>query len=342
MLWASPDTVSGPQRTAGSQLVRLKIGPGHYVHLKDPCPVRFRGRWHLYGTGVTAPDCFEVLRATSRALDGPWRLHSPIRLPSSLKGACLAAPGMIVEGSAVHMFLQTEYAALGGRIEHLLSYDDGLSFEHCDSALEPCAASSEAGVYDPHPAKLNGDCYLIYAGFTTVGEPNIHLAISDSRSWAGPWRPLGPVLSHEEVPFHNRRGSSSYEWGLEGPQLLELPGGKILLIATCFLRWGEPGARQRAFAAVASQPQGPYTPIGPLLEPPSGGENGHATAHVEGNRLAVVLQERKGATEPWRYTLLRRPLEALLLPTGLQRGAFVTLATALGSTGMDLSASTMV
>ena len=33
-------------------------------------------------------------------------------------------------------------------------------------------------------------------------------------------------------------GRPGYEWGLEGPQLVELPSGDVMLVAVCFLGGG--------------------------------------------------------------------------------------------------------
>ena len=290
------------------EAVRL-YGDG-YLEVKDPCVVRVEACWHLYGTGVTGPHRFEVLHASSDSPGGPWALHSPIRMPAALQGSCLGAPGVIAQGHGVHMFLQTDYNVFGGRVEHLMSRDGGATFAHSDTALRSERHGAEAGIYDAHPAEIGGRRYLSYSAFSVVGEPDIHLARSLSDSWDGPWERLGPILRHEDVPFHNARGAPGYEWGLEGAQLLELPGGNVLLNAVCFLDEGPSGSRQRVFTAHASMPEGPYTTAGPIFDAAEG-EHGHASALLEGGDIVFFLQRRAGAGQPWRYATMRVAHEAL-------------------------------
>ena len=113
-----------------------------------------------------------------------------------------------------------------------------------------------------------------------------------SDSWFGPWKRLGKILDHSEVPHHNSREHPDYEWGIEGAQLVELPDGRMLLNATCFLPEGARGSRQRVFFAIADKVEGPYQSLGPVLDPGEPGENGHSTVMVDGNELTLVLPER--------------------------------------------------
>jgi hypothetical protein len=286
--------------------------PG-YVEVKDPCPVHDGTRWHLFGTGVTGPHRFEVLHATAAALGGPWRPHSPVAV-RGLEGTCVAAPGLVAEGSRLHMFLQTDYDRLDGRIEHLVSDDAGESFQLSDTSLTSLPESGEAGIYDPHPAEIAGRRYLVYSAFTIPGEPDVHLARSQSGGWDGPWERLGVILRHEDVTHHNQRGTRGYEWGLEGAQLVGLPDGRVLLNAVSFLPDLPAGCRQRVFFAVGHSPPGPYRVFGPAVQPLGGdraGENGHATALVDGHTLTLTFQER-GVEDPrWRYGLATVPLHCL-------------------------------
>src|ERR1700712_1495830 len=96
----------------------LSLRNSAYEEVKDPCVVHDGRTWHMYGTGILAPNVFEILHATAASLDGPWILNDPVRTPG-LRGTCVAAPGIVVEDGTIHMFLQTEYDVLGGRIEHL-------------------------------------------------------------------------------------------------------------------------------------------------------------------------------------------------------------------------------
>jgi len=75
--------------------------------------------WHLSGTGITAPGRFEVLHATGHQLDGRGR--SGPRRGSRRCREGVAAPGVIADGEMLHRFLQSDFSALGGRMEHLLA-----------------------------------------------------------------------------------------------------------------------------------------------------------------------------------------------------------------------------
>jgi hypothetical protein len=278
--------------------------PTLYPDVKDPSPVFDGTRWHLFGTGCGLPGGAEVLHCTARALSGPWREEPRAVLcgVDGLRHHC--APGVVAEGERLHLFLQQEFDVLGGHIEHLVSDDGGASFVRTGTALHSDAALGEAGVYDADAARVGGRCYLVYAAMSVVGQPDLYLARSRSHSWDGPWARLGCILDHSRVPCHNQVGGEDYEWGLEGPQLLELPGGGVLLTAVCFLPDRPPGDRQRLLLALAEEPTGPYVVLGPAVLPagPGGsGENGHGTAVLDDDGLIhFVYQERAGDGRPWR------------------------------------------
>jgi hypothetical protein len=289
----------------------LQLEAGTYIEAKDPCPVYDGEEWHLFGTGISGADQFEILHATSASLNGPWRPAPGPVLPA-LSGSCLAAPGVVCEGSLLHMFLQTDFDLFDGRIEHLVSEDNGLSFTHAGTALVSLPDSDQAGIYDAHPAQIEEERYLVYSAFRNIGMPDIHLARSAGQGWEGPWERLGAILCHEQVPFHNVRGAEDYEWGLEGAHLLALADGQVLLTAVCFLPQGQCGSRQRVFLAVADEVRGPFTPLGPIMPRADGsGENGHAVTVLDGEELAVVLQERDGPDGRWGYAVARLPVALL-------------------------------
>jgi hypothetical protein len=281
-----------------------------YVEVKDPCPVFDGIRWQLFGTGVTRPHVFEILRATAPRVTGPWLIQAPISL-GGITGGCVGAPGVIAEDGLLHMFVQTEYNRVGGTIEHLISADCGATFRRRPTALAADPGKREAGIYDPHPAVINGERLLVYSAFSVVGQPDLHLARSTGDTWDGPWERLGPILSHEQVPWHNQRGHEAYEWGLEGAQLLLLPDGRILLNAVGFQTMAPIGTRQRVFLAVGPAPTGPFTVGEPAITPIDGngsGENGHATVVIDGDHLALVFQERDAPDGRWRYALATAPI----------------------------------
>jgi hypothetical protein len=170
--------------------------------------------------------------------------------------------------------------------------------------LRSAAGTPEAALYDPDPCVFGGERYLTYAAMSVVGQPELYLARSRTSSWDGPWERLGCILEHRQVEAHNQIGDDDYEWGLEGPHLLELPDGRCLLTAVCFLSSRPPGDRQRVLSAIADRPEGPYTVLGPLIEPHTSdgsGENGHGTAVVSRGEVHLVYQERSGHGKPWRY-----------------------------------------
>ncbi|MDQ3895673.1 MAG: hypothetical protein M3326_00240 [Actinomycetota bacterium] len=278
--------------------------PRRYPDLKDPSPVFDGRRWHLFGTGCGLSTGPEILHAVAPSLQGPWREKPPPVLQGVEEIRYPCAPGVVAEGRRLHLFLQHEFDVLGGHIEHLVSDDGGAHFLKTGTALLSDAAAGEAGVYDPDAAEIAGERYLSYAGMSVVGQPDLYLARSVTGSWDGPWARLGCILDHDRVHCHNQVGASDYEWGLEGPQLLELPGGAVLLTGVCFLPGRPRGHRQRLLLAVAEAADGPYCLLGAAVEPsgPGGaGENGHGTAVLGGDGLVhFVYQERAGDGLPWR------------------------------------------
>jgi hypothetical protein len=286
-----------------------KIGPlyqeSQFKDIKDPCPV-FDGKlWHIFGSGGSVRDeKWKILHATAPDIHGPWTECDPIVL-DGVMGDHVAAPGVIYEENMFHMFVQTDFLATSGIIEYLTA-DDSCCFKKINTALTSLPGTEEAGIYDPHPFVFKGEKYVVYSGTPRVEEhgvffisqPDIFLARSES--WTGPWTRLGKILDHTHIAWHhNQRDSERYEWGIEGPQLIELPNGKILLNATCFLPEGRFGTRQRVFFATADSPLGPFVSLGPVigeeLEEWESGENGHAAAVVEGNLLHLFYQARSGS-----------------------------------------------
>ncbi|MEO6508644.1 MAG: hypothetical protein ABIO02_01710, partial [Patescibacteria group bacterium] len=230
-----------------------------------------------------------------------------------------------------HMFIQTEFLGLNGRIEYLKS-KAGDVFDFVTTAIQPLQDTltpeelsimqeriPEAGLYDSHPAMINGQKYLLYSGASEVGRPDIYLVKSSSNKWEGPWQRLRPsrtkdaILMHDEVIHHNQRESREYEWGLEGAQLVQLPSGRIILIAVCFLPEGERGTRQRVFLAVARNILGPYQTLGHILLPEKAwesGENGHATGILNDGSLVIFYQGRP-VNGNWRYGMASIKIDQL-------------------------------
>lgn len=279
--------------------------------VKDPCPVWDGRMWHMFGSGGTVTsETWLVYHATAPALEGPWIQQPLIELPVS--GSGVAAPGVVHEAGVFHMYIQTEFMRSGGRCEHLVS-NDGFIWVALPSAFAALEGTEEHGIYDPHPAVIGGQKYIAYSAmpaFDRVPQPEVFLARSRSNTWFGPWDRMGRIVGHEDIPHHNARDHADYEWGLEGPQLVELPDGRVMLNATCFLPEGQRGTRQRVFFAVADRVEGPYRSLGPVLMPDGVGENGHSTVMVEGDELTLFYQSRVESTgHRWRYGIARARIE---------------------------------
>lgn len=306
-----------------------KIGPlyteSRYKDLKDPC-ICFDGTtWHIYGSGGdTITEEWEIVHATAPSIEGPWSEAEPVIL-RGVYGLHVAAPSVVYdpEDELFHMAVQKDFMNVGGGIAYLVSAN-GTVFTKMRSIIKP-TSDNEAGLYDPHFGVIQNKKYLVYSGVpaTMSGpdrgyfspQPDIYLARSMTDRWAGEWKRMKAILKHEDIAWHhNRREHPDYEWGIEGPQIVELPTGTILLNATCFIEEGRRGTRQRVFFALADNVRGPYTSLGPVLpttEPNlpdwENGENGHASVVVVEEELYLFYQARSQAIEhpkeanPWRY-----------------------------------------
>lgn len=296
----------------------LSLGTGRCRDIKDPCPVFDGTRWHIYGSlGSSKTETWRIFHATAPHIEGWWTIEAPAEL-LGVAGARIAAPGVVYDtGERVfHMFIQSDYMAVDTHVYHLASCD-GQTFALIDTPLSSRPGTLEASIYDPHPGVIGGRKYLTYSGAPSVGRPDIYLAASESDSWYGPWTRQGVVLSHHEVPHHNQHDHADYEWGLEGSQVVELPDGRVLLNAVCFLPGGARGTRQRVFFAVGDNVRGPFRTLGPAIEPsPAGwdsGENGHAAAILSDEGLVLFYQARSRPDQDaqWRYGVRSFPFESL-------------------------------
>jgi len=334
--------------TQHDNIVLEKIGPlwidSQYRDTKDPCPVFDGKRWHVFGSGgaigggIEEQEVWSILHASAPAIDGPWSEESTVVL-DGLEGKHIAAPGVVYEKGIFHMLVQTEFLSAGGTIKYLTSDDGGATFVLQNTALHSIEGTHEAALYDPHPAIIRGQKYMTYSGSEFiekvenpimenygdtsvgtegwepwVGKPDIYLAKSESNTWAGPWTRMGKILDQEEVAHHNQRDHLSYEWGLEGSQLIELPSGIIVMNAVCFLPHGEYGTRQRVFFAFAENVMGPYRSAGTVVHTDKeweSGENGHAAVFMRGPDMVMFYQGRPPKLEPWRYGIAYFDIKAL-------------------------------
>jgi hypothetical protein len=283
--------------------------PDGHRDIKDPCPVFDGKRWHIFGSGGDVrSEQWGIFHASSTSLNGPWTQHATIYL--HVAGSGIAAPGIVYENGIFQMFVQTEFLQGGGTIEYFLS-NDGDHWYHVDTLLRAIENTDEHGIYDPHPAVIKGQKYIVYSAFpagTRKPQPDLYLAKSKTNEWEGPWIRLGKILDHTEVSeHHNARDQSDYEWGIEGAQLIELPDGRVLLNAVSFLPQGAFGSRQRVFFAVADSIMGPYRSLGIALpDPTEPGENGHASGFMDGDDLVLCYQQRLESTNnAWLFGLAR-------------------------------------
>jgi hypothetical protein len=316
-------------------ILSKKTGPlyeqSQFKDTKDPCPVFDGTTWHIFGSGGNVrEERWKILHAIAPLLEGPWIEGDPVVL-EGLTGDHVAAPGVYFDQqqSCFHMFVQTDFLATNGTVEYLTS-KDGKVFTRINTALISMPGTEEAGIYDPHPALIKGEKYLVYSGTPRVlkhdhfyiSMPDIFLARSTSNSWDGPWKRCGKILDHHSIAeHHNQQDHPEYEWGIEGPQLIELPNGSILLNATCFLPSGKFGTRQRTFFALADTVKGPYRSLGPVIQENlhewESGENGHAAGVLEGTQLHLFYQARSKSYEDahannWRYGIATFDISPLL------------------------------
>ncbi len=288
-----------------------KIGPlfisTRFKDVKDPCICYDGTTWHIYGSGGDVrPEVWQILHATAPSIEGPWTEQDPVVL-HGVEGPHVAAPSVVFdpEDHLYHMAVQKDFMDIGGGIEYLVS-GNGSVFTKMRTLVEPRSSGTEAGLYDPHFAEIGKHKYLVYSGIPEQQpgdprpfkpQPDVYLARSTTDRWSGFWRRVKVILTHEDIAWHhNRRENPNYEWGIEGPQILALPNGKVLLNATCFIEEGRFGTRQRVFFAVADSVEGPYQSIGPVLggreDEWESGENGHASAIVCEDKVYLFYQAR--------------------------------------------------
>jgi hypothetical protein len=305
---------------------------------KDPCIVYDGSKWHIFGSvGTVVTEEWKLLHAVSDSVDAGWKYQGKVEIiGTQVQGSHVAAPSVIFDehDKRFHMFVQTDFMDISGTIEHLVS-EDGNIFTRIGTALTPLPArvenpegSPEAGLYDPHVSIVAGEKYIVYAGIPHPGEkkigprPDAFLARSETNTWDGPWQRVKTILEHKDIDWHhNQHDHPEYEWGIEGPQIVELPSGHVLLNATCFLPYGMFGTRQRVFFAMAENINSPFKSLGPVIshsfDPWESGENGHASAIVQEDKLFLFYQARSSENKEhptknnWNYGIATFDIDAL-------------------------------
>ncbi len=95
---------------------------------------------------------------------------------------------------------------------------------------------------DPSPV-FDGTLWNLYGSGGSSASEAWQILHAASKNLHCPWKPLGKILSHEEVSFYNAKNHPDYECWLEESQIIELPDGNIFLVAVCFLIEGVRGTR---------------------------------------------------------------------------------------------------
>ena len=130
----------------------LPENPDHYRDTKDPCPVFDGVQWHVFGSGGSSLlEEWKLIHVTAPSIEGPWTKQDFLEL-QGVEGMHIAAPGVVFEDGVFHMFVQRDFMALGGTVDHLVS-SDGHHFALYDTPLRSIPDSPEAGLYDPHPVR---------------------------------------------------------------------------------------------------------------------------------------------------------------------------------------------
>lgn len=290
-----------------SPLMFASIDIPDAISVKDPCPVFDGEQWHLFTSyGSHQGEAWQCMHFTARQMTGPYELRRILQI--DLPGGGIAAPGVVFDEGGFHLFVQTEYLRPGGLIGYMNS-KDGFNWSAPATVMRSVPDTDHAGIYDPHPSVVGGRKVLVYSALNlTLGkppQPDIYWATA--QEWAGPWQPMGALLTHEDVPFHNPRNHPDYEWGLEGAQLLELPGGRLLLTFVAFLSQGRRGTRQRLCHALSDGLGQPFRPLEPMITPPAEGENGHGVTLMQDGQLVTFFQQQSPGMK-WRPAFTTDPL----------------------------------
>ncbi len=145
--------------------------------------------------------------------------------------------------------------------------------------------------------------------FERVPQPDVYLAAA--LPTPGLARGSGSARSSTTAtfPHHNPRDHEDYEWGIEGAQLVELPDGRVLLNATCFLPTGQRGSRQRVFFCRCRSRGRPLPHAGSGAGPAMPGRKRPFDRADRQQRTGAFLPEPRSDDEP-SLALRHRPLQS--------------------------------
>ncbi len=291
-----------------------------YFEIKDPSIVQAAdGSFYMYATnGISRTEPWVVGRFHAATPEGPWQELEPCKI-IGVEGPEVVAPSVVLteqDGKPLwKMYIQTSCFGADGVIA-LATSRDGITFTGVEKtpmakADLPKGVTPVIGLYDVAVSDVSkgGRAYecMVFSAYREVGNGDIFVALRDKAANDENWVQPRMGLRQEDVPFHNKPGSSQYEWGLEGAKVIQLAEDAFLMVGVCFLDKdkSERGTRQRVFFAAGSDPQGPFlamsTPVEPTAYPEGKGENGHPDTIDLGDKIGLIYQERagEGRDKPW-------------------------------------------
>lgn len=302
-----------------------------YPEIKDPSVVEARGKWYMYASiGTSATQKWLIGRFEADSPEGPWTELAPARV-NGLSGPQMCAPAVTYEeqdGKPLwRMYVQTACFEENGVIACMTS-NDGRVYNGVSATLigkdnltpqkHEVVGLYDAGVSD---VEWEGDTLtaLVFSGYRSVGNGDLYMTYRKKDGQDTGWSTPRLIMAQEDVPFHNRPGSSDYEWGLEGAKIVQLSSSCYMLIGVCFapLPREYAGHRQRIFLAASRSPFGPFAPLGvpflPISPSARDGEQGHPDTVIVGQTLWIVYQERKDSLSPWYLCFARMNLPAFAM-----------------------------
>ena len=190
---------------------------GGFTAIETPSVVQFRGRWHMFFTGLL-PSGAKAPMAIGHALsdDGiNWKFDPALRFSATgnvndWNGYLIGEPGAVVVGDSLRVYFSAVGARKSGKPPQFQSIGvveskDGASFSAQRQVLVPSArypgSSGYAGYASPAAAMVGGDLHLYYsvAYFESGANPEWNqVAIAEAVS-AGGTKPFvetdAPILT---------------------------------------------------------------------------------------------------------------------------------------------------
>ena len=315
------------------QFLRRDAAADAYFEIKDPSIVRESDHsYYMFASnGVARDKPWVVGRFHATSPEGPWQELEPCNI-QGVEGPEVVAPSVVLtekDGKPLwKMYIQTSCFGADGVIA-LATSEDGINFTGTEKppmakADLPVGATPVVGLYDVAVSDITkgGKAYdcMVFSAYREIGNGDVFVSLRDKTANDEAWAQPRMGLRQEDVPFHNRPGSSQYEWGLEGAKVIQLAEDAYLMVGVCFLDKdkSQRGTRQRVFFAAGADPQGPFlamsTPVEPTAYPEGTGENGHPDTIDLGDKIGLMYQERagEGRDKPWHLRYAEIPKAELL------------------------------